>query len=567
MKKKSPFLFFLFNFSFLIFNCVFSQQPSSLDATYIADTYPNSIVKILLYDSIAEKDQPGSGYIGRGSGFLVTEDGIVFTNRHVIEYCVYGYMDYIQNVPPSYEQVRMVSAYSESIVNDELTKKVIRAGHTVPIVQIYSGKEEDAYKLYYAKVVALDAGAYDGAILKIISDINRNPVTEKFHTVPIGNSDSTKQGEDLCVYGFPAQFDAGLELTLKDLSTLTFGKHSGFDFVFNKDYGYIKTDAAINSGNSGGPVFGSNNKVVGIATATSNKTNIGLVGGINGMYTIAKSDTNLLSALKNKGLKPPPQKAEAGSVIMTGEKKKIMEQRKLIRIASNKATERKFQGGTFYLKLFFIPSPKDEFTLDTIGGLPLLNPNEPMMLASNPSGGWETGYLFPLWRITPYVKLSLDYTFLGARATIISWDKVNLNPDITDSGSVFYQKDMFTANFYTKLGPSVSFLLFKKFMLGFHYQAVPTFLFFDDASVINYKKNPDYYSLSLNNSLAFNHEIGIWFRFRVLSVGVQNVFGSPASLKYTMMKNGISGNSPQGKLKTKALLFTLSFNMGGGEEE
>ena len=124
-------------------------------------------------------------------------------------------------------------------------------GRTVPIIQVYSGKTENDYKLYYAKIIAVDTSFFDGAILKIVSDIYKNPVTEKFHPVPLGNSDETNQGEDLCVFGFPSQYEGGMDVMLKDMSTLTFGKHSGFDYFINPHFGLIKTDASINSGNSG----------------------------------------------------------------------------------------------------------------------------------------------------------------------------------------------------------------------------------------------------------------------------------------------------------------------------
>jgi hypothetical protein len=98
---------------------------------------------------------------------------------------------------------------------------------------------------------------------------------------------------------------------LKDMSTLTFGKLSGYDYVFNKDYGYIKTDASINGGNSGGPVFNETNKIVGIATAVGVKTGIGLVGGINGMYYVCAPKSDILTKLQPKGLTIPKN---AGSI-------------------------------------------------------------------------------------------------------------------------------------------------------------------------------------------------------------------------------------------------------------
>lgn len=303
---------------------IFSQQQPSkgLDAKYIAANYYKGIVKILLYDSVAAKTGIHSGYVGRGSGFIVNDDGIVFTNRHVIDLCVFGYLDYNYNDVSSGNSYSTIDKYSEDKINDAAVSKINYTGYATPIVQVYYGKAENEYKLYVAKVLTAGVGSFDGAMLKIISDINGKTVTEKFSTVPIGNSDSAVEGEDLCVYGFPAQYDGGFDLMLKDMSTLTFGKLSGYDYVFNRDYGYIKTDASINGGNSGGPVFNETNKVIGIATATGGKTNIGLVGGINGMFYVVAPKSEVLRQLCSVGLAIP---RSAGSInTITGERKSIL---------------------------------------------------------------------------------------------------------------------------------------------------------------------------------------------------------------------------------------------------
>lgn len=291
-------------------------QVKGLDSKMIASNYYKGVVKILLFDSLAEKKTTGGGYIGRGSGFFVSDDGVIFTNRHVVEYCVHGYIDYDNASGAQFD------AYSLDIVNDPGTTKVYATGYTTPIVQVYWGKGESDYTLYVAQVLTIGTGSFDGAMLKIVSDLNGKPVTQKFSTVPIGNSDMAQQGEDFCVYGYPAQYDGKMDVHLKDMSTLTFGKFSGLDYVFNKDYGYMKTDAQINGGNSGGPVFNETNKVIGIATAVGNKTGIGLVGGINGMYYVVAPKSTILTQLTVKGLTIPKN---AGSIsTITGEKKPIM---------------------------------------------------------------------------------------------------------------------------------------------------------------------------------------------------------------------------------------------------
>ena len=304
MGGKKFYSLLIFIFLSALFTVLFSCKEPQLDTKLIVSKYSKGVVKILLQDSVQEKKKKGSGYIGRGSGFFVSEDGYIFTNRHVVEMCVKGYIDYDLKDKSGTTRSNLDS-YSDEIVNDKNFVKAFRTGYATPIIQVYHGANETDYKLYVAEVVAIGMGAFDGAILKVLSDIDGNPVDEKFKALPIGNSDETQQGEELCVYGFPQQFGGNHDLMLLDMSTLSMGIMSGLDFVFNKDYGYIKTDAEIHGGNSGGPVFDENNEVIGIATAKGTKTNIGLVGGINGMYYIAASNPELQEKLIRKGLVAP----------------------------------------------------------------------------------------------------------------------------------------------------------------------------------------------------------------------------------------------------------------------
>jgi len=281
-----------------------SQTFAQINPVAISDNYYKGIVKILLFDPVlAQVDEETLGYLGRGSGFFVTTDGVIFTNRHVIEQCVYGYILY-QDKKGEYDTV----TYSKGIEKDPSVKCVAYSGYTVPIVQVYHGRGPNDYKLYLAEVLTL-SDAYDGAVIRIVSDMDGNKPTAPFTALPIGNSDNCKQGEDLVVMGYPAQYDGNYDLALKDMITFTKGYNSGLDYVFNEDYGFIKTDAAINGGNSGGPVFGNDNKVIGIASAKGIKTNIGLVGGINGMYYVVAPNATIFKTLISKGL-TPPDKAE-----------------------------------------------------------------------------------------------------------------------------------------------------------------------------------------------------------------------------------------------------------------
>jgi len=143
--------------------------------------------------------------VSTGSGFVLTEDGYVVTNHHVVE------------------------------------------GASGVTVTMYDGTE------YEAEIVGTDE-TNDVAVLKITETVQLQAVT-------IGSSDALNVGDQVVAIGNPLG-----ELT----STLTVGYVSakGRDVTTDgKTINMIQTDAAINSGNSGGPLFNSQGEVVGITTA------------------------------------------------------------------------------------------------------------------------------------------------------------------------------------------------------------------------------------------------------------------------------------------------------------
>ena len=138
-----------------------------------------------------------------GSGFIIDKKGLVVTNNHVIQ----GAED---------------------------------------IVVTFNDKTE-----YKAKVVGKDP-YMDLAVLEIESK-------EKFIPLSFGDSDKARVGDWVIAIGNPFGFGG----------TVT----SGIISSRNRDIGltryddFIQTDASINQGNSGGPLFDLNGKVIGINTA------------------------------------------------------------------------------------------------------------------------------------------------------------------------------------------------------------------------------------------------------------------------------------------------------------
>lgn len=139
-----------------------------------------------------------------GSGFIIDPDGYIVTNYHVVE------------------------------------------GAQRLTVTLTSGES------YQAELVGGDA-ENDVALLKIEGS--------NFPTCHVGDSDSLRVGEMVAAIGNPLG-----ELT----NTLTVGYVSALDREINTDgtpINMLQTDAAINSGNSGGPLFDMYGNVIGITTA------------------------------------------------------------------------------------------------------------------------------------------------------------------------------------------------------------------------------------------------------------------------------------------------------------
>ena len=160
-----------------------------------------------------------------GSGFIIDEEGIVVTNNHVIQ-----------------------------------DAKDI-------IIRVNGNKE------YKAKVLGADPLS-DIAVLKLETN-------EKFIPVKFGDSDKARIGDWVIAIGNP--FGLGGTVT------------SGIISARNRSIGlsryedYIQTDASINQGNSGGPLFDMNGDVIGINTAI-----LGRNGSIGIGFSIPSNSAKLV---------------------------------------------------------------------------------------------------------------------------------------------------------------------------------------------------------------------------------------------------------------------------------
>ncbi len=213
--------------SFLLLNLNFSSNASNTPSSFadLAEKLMPSVVNISTTQTVVTRSNPfpfefppGSPFedmfkefgtpqkrkaSALGSGFIIDTKGTVITNNHVIK------------------------------------------GADDILVRVNGDKE------YSAKIIGTDPLS-DIAVLQIKSN-------DKFVPVKFGNSDKARIGDWVIAIGNP--FGLGGTVT----SGIISARNRAIGLTRYEDY--IQTDASINQGNSGGPLFDMDGNVIGINTA------------------------------------------------------------------------------------------------------------------------------------------------------------------------------------------------------------------------------------------------------------------------------------------------------------
>lgn len=186
----------------------FSGSENSVTRA-VAEINP-SVVSVRVYRNVQYRGQILRQRVGEGSGFAVSQNGYVVTNRHVVPY-----------------------------------------SNAIYTVTLQNGEEMEA------KVVYRDA-SNDIAVMKVDSSLK---------PAKLGDSSSLQLGQTVIAIGnalgeFRNSVSVGIISGL-DRAIEAEGR-SGVERIT----GTIQTDAAINPGNSGGPLINSNGEVIGVNVAT-----------------------------------------------------------------------------------------------------------------------------------------------------------------------------------------------------------------------------------------------------------------------------------------------------------
>ncbi|MCJ7492005.1 MAG: serine protease [Dehalococcoidia bacterium] len=162
--------------------------------------------------------------VATGSGTIVDDSGLILTNYHVVDPAGVGAYDDIA-------------------------------------IYVSDDPKETPTLTYFGGLAAWDEDL-DLAVIRITENRNGVEIDVKDLDLPvvsIGDADDLDIGETLTVLGYPAVGEGSLELTK--------GAVSGFLAAEGQKDAWIKTDARIAAGNSGGGAFDDSGRLVGIPTA------------------------------------------------------------------------------------------------------------------------------------------------------------------------------------------------------------------------------------------------------------------------------------------------------------
>jgi len=182
-----------------------------------------------------------------GSGTIVTLDGLILTNQHLI-------------TPAGVDEKL---AELETQLAGEGKSADLRVDAERFMVAISDGRHLPDPR-YVARVVAEDPDL-DLAVLRIDADERGTPLdpeTLDLPNLPLGNSDAVNLGQTVHVFGFPAIGAGSL--------TYTIGIVSGFLFEEGIDgTAWINTDAVTSGGNSGGAAVNDTGQLIGVPSSGS----------------------------------------------------------------------------------------------------------------------------------------------------------------------------------------------------------------------------------------------------------------------------------------------------------
>ena len=209
--------------------------------------------------------------LARGSGFIITPDGYIVTNAHVI----------LGDYPGFVEEQIVKQGLNDLFLSDLKQFSDALSYELTPDMAESFRKAEYQYYLKYEKLGRVgttitarmeNAGPFPCDVRKIGQVGGKDIAIIKIEqhdlpTVPMGDDTKLRTGSHVVVIGYPGAADItmGQPFEAPGEATLTQGDISARRNL-RAGWDAIQTSAEINHGNSGGPAFNDHGEVIGVAT-------------------------------------------------------------------------------------------------------------------------------------------------------------------------------------------------------------------------------------------------------------------------------------------------------------
>jgi len=210
---------------------------------------------------------------GSGSGAIISSDGYIVTNAHVVEATqkkdediANEAFEQVVTTVADYFKVDYETAYNYMVKYTRYTdiKRVLKV--VLPGGDVLDGE----VKSYGAPI---NEGK-DVAVLKIEG--------KNLPTVPLGNSDDIQNQDNIWVIGYPAAADSDILSPDSSLvSSMNAGQISATSKKTEQGSPVIQLNAAATHGNSGGPVINEKGQIIGLLTFRGDTVNGQEVQGFN----------------------------------------------------------------------------------------------------------------------------------------------------------------------------------------------------------------------------------------------------------------------------------------------
>lgn len=229
-----------------------SQRLPMTENASLSALYESSVNGVVIVENYSrDGDKPTAGSLaGVGTGFVISKDGYIITNAHVI----------------SDAKAIWVTMYDSTQIKAELIGSDV---------------------------------ATDIAVLKISTNKELTPL-------PLGDSSEVKTGDFVFAIGHPTGEELGFTATFGMVGAID--RSIVVDGVRNK---FIQIDAAINPGNSGGPLFSMDGNVIGVNSAKTVIASIDEYGepisaeGLGFSLPINEAMRTAKQLIENGGVKRP----------------------------------------------------------------------------------------------------------------------------------------------------------------------------------------------------------------------------------------------------------------------